>query len=217
MRDAIVRSLLDLVYPRVCTACGVRIRDEPGHVCWDCRTAFQIVVPPFCKCCGDPVDGQVEHEYTCFACERKAPHFDLARSAARYRGPLREVLQRFKYSQGTHVEPDLVPLLKGCADTHLPVRDVDAVTFVPLYPARERDRTYNQSRLLAAGLARGLRKPLTARCLKRIRPTSTQTTLTATERAENMRGAFASMNESWIEGRRFLLVDDVMTMTATQP
>jgi ComF family protein len=173
--------------------------------------SVQIVQPPYCERCGDPVDGQVPGAYTCAWCARRAPGFDRARS----RGVLKELLHRFKYGRMTHLSVDLVRLLTACVDTHYARGLVDAVAFVPLYPRRERERSFNQSRLLAQGVARFLQVPVARRCLTRVRPTATQTDLNASQRRANVRGAFAAANEDWIEGRRFLLVDDVMTTGAT--
>ena len=208
-------SLLDIVFPRHCVGCGVSVGDAAGHICWDCLSQLAVIHPPFCRICGDPVDGMVEHAFVCGWCEKNSPAFDLARSAARYRGVLKDLVHKLKYGAATYVEKDLAMLLCACAQTHFPCDAIDAVTFVPLHPTRERDRTYNQSHLLARGLARRLRKPLADRCLIRTRATATQTELTAHERTMNMKGAFAARNPAWLEGRTLLLVDDVMTTGAT--
>ena len=207
--------LLDIVFPRRCVGCGAPVGEPSGHVCWECLSQWAIIRPPFCSICGDPVDGMVAHSYVCGWCVKTRPSFDLARSAARYRGPLKDLVHKLKYSGSTFIERDLAPLLQACAQAHFPCAEIDAVTFVPLHPTRERERTYNQSHLLAKGLAHGLLKPVAARCLIRTRPTATQTDLTAHERMMNMQGAFAAREPAWLEGRTLLLVDDVMTTGAT--
>jgi len=211
----LLHSLLDLVYPRECAGCRQTAEDAPLHICWECRSAFAFITDAYCERCGDPVDGMVEQSFQCSACTNRRPHFDMARSAVRYRGPLQSALQRFKYNGAPGLRRDFVPLLQACVTTHFGGCFLDAVTFVPLYPRRERERTYNQSRLLAADLARGLGLPLASDCLRRIRPTVTQTALTAAQRRRNVSGAFVSLNRRWIEGRSLLLVDDVMTTGAT--
>jgi ComF family protein len=110
---------------------------------------------------------------------------------------------------------DLADFLEACWRTHFNGADLDAVTFVPLFPRKQRERTYNQSHLLAAELAPRLRCPLLTRCLRRVRYTATQTHLSMDERAANVRGAFAVSDPDWVAGRNLLLVDDVMTTGAT--
>lgn len=94
--------------------------------------------------------------------------------------------------------------------------EVDYVVPVPLYPRKRRERTYNQSGLLGGALAERLGRPV-RHLLCRIRETPTQTRLTARERAKNVRGAFQL--RGWVgtrvEGKRILLVDDVMTTGST--
>ena len=62
---------------------------------------------------------------------------------------------------------------------------------------------------------REIRKPLLKYGLARVKPTQTQTRLTARDRATNVKGAFRARWLSRLKGRRILLVDDVMTTGAT--
>ncbi len=209
------RSLLDLAFPRACASCGQPPGLDAGHLCWDCVAGLPLIAPPFCSVCGDPAEGVTEAEFVCGWCRDKTPPFERARSAVRYHGAIRDLLHAFKYQGAIHLAPDLGELLEGCVRAHYSDELLDAVCFVPLYPARERERGYNQSRLLAADLARRRGLPLMPRLLSRIRPTATQTRLSAPARAENVRGAFAVADPGWVRGRRLLLVDDVMTTGST--
>jgi ComF family protein len=84
---------------------------------------------------------------------------------------------------------------------------------VPLFRARERDRDYNQSAVIAECLAEKYSLPLNTVSLVRVRATKQQATLSSTERYENVREAFV-----WQGGevpKEVLLVDDVYTTGAT--
>jgi len=157
----------------------------------------------------------VEHEYRCSHCQKSRTAFDMARSAVRYRGSVCAILQSLKYSKQTFLVPDLLPFLSGCVSTHYSKVFFDGVVFVPLYPRKERERTFNQARLLARALARAMDLPFLPNCLERTRYTVTQTDLDAAHRRANVRGAFAPLNRKWLDGRTLLLVDDVMTTGAT--
>jgi ComF family protein len=79
--------------------------------------------------------------------------------------------------------------------------------------ARERERGYNQARLLAERVAEGWRVPLRARWLVRLRDTPAQSALTAAERRANVRHAFGASPA--VRGAHVVLVDDVLTTGAT--
>jgi ComF family protein len=208
-------TLLDLVYPRSCAGCGGAIKDEAGHICWDCLAEMKVIGEPFCTICGDPIHGKVEHKYACAWCLDHRPHFDLARSVVRYRGVAQVVVQALKYAKMTCLTQDLVSLLSAGMRSYYLTERIDAVTFVPLHARRERERSYNQAKLLAKGLAEAFELPLLPKSLRRIKPTPTQTDLSASERRKNVNGAFTSEDGRWLKGRNLLLVDDVMTTGAT--
>lgn len=214
--SAVRRSFwLDLIYPRSCEVCGAPSDSESRYICWNCRAAITWVQLPFCARCGDPVAGRVDVAYVCYACADTEPGFDCARSAGRYTGPLRHLLQQFKYHEALWLAYDLGAILAACAISQGLVEGVDAVAWVPLYRARQRTRGFNQARVLASELARRLKVPLAPACCRRVRPTPTQTHLTARQRTDNVRGVFSAARRRWLEGRRLLLVDDVMTTGAT--
>jgi len=208
-------AALDLLYPRRCAACGRADPDAGRFLCWDCRSALQLIKPPYCRRCGDPVAGRIDHEYTCASCSARAPAFVLARSAARFQEPLDTFIHQLKYRGATWLADDLAALLEGVVQTHYPDVRFDAAAAVPLYPPHQRERGYNQARLLAQALGRRLRLPLLRATLFRATFRQSQTRLTALQRADNVRGVFAVRERRWLNGRRILLVDDVMTTGAT--
>ena len=197
-------------------AAGVRSAQDPAISVGSVPRGWKLIHPPFCQLCGDPVDGRVDQGYDCSACRRKRPAFVLARSAVRYRGPAIRMVHGFKYAAMTCLAGDLSEYLRACVAAHWHDHPIDAVTYVPLHATRERERGYNQAALLAKHLAAALDGlPLLRGALVRVRPTSTQTNLSARKRRENVRNAFRARDPDWLAGRRILLVDDVMTTGAT--
>ncbi len=96
----------------------------------------------------------------------------------------------------------------------IPAADSDLVVPVPLHPARLAVRGFNQAQEIALPVARRLALPLSPEAARRWRATRPQSTLSAAERQLNAAGAFR-VNRAAIEGRRVLLVDDVVTTGAT--
>ncbi len=209
------RGVFDFIYPRNCIHCGVPSPDPLKFICWDCLAETPGVEPPFCACCGDPVAGDIQHDYTCFACSRETPHFSGARSAVRYEGAVGDALRALKYNQALWVVPDLAELLLACVRAEYASIEFDWITSVPLYPVRRRERGYNQSALLGRELARRMMLPYKDKAARRVRPTITQTGLTATQRLANVSTAFRSGFFIRLRGAKILLVDDVMTTGST--
>ncbi len=207
-------AALDVVYPRACAQCGAA-PDALPFLCWECLSDLHYVQPPFCSRCGDPVPGHIDHEYCCTYCTRQPPAFDLARSAVRYEGTAGIAIRDVKYHGATWRIPDLVHLLDGCLQTHYALLTFDGVCYVPLYPAKQRERGFNQAEWLARVLARTYGWPVIRNGLRRIKDTGSQTYLTAAQRAANVARVFEVPQPRKVEGRRLLLVDDVMTTGAT--
>lgn len=191
------------------------VKDEHGLICWDCRATFQVITAPFCSICGDPVDGRVENVYQCSYCRNKIPFFDKARSAVRYKGAVRKAIHKLKYGHQSCVGRDLAKWMMAAYNAHYNNEDIDAVVCVPLYVRRQRERTYNQSSVLAGEVGRNLHVPVFTRCVKRIKPTGSQVSLNARQRRMNVKNAFEVRDSGWVDGKRLLLIDDVMTTGAT--
>jgi ComF family protein len=211
---SLLNTVLDLVYPRACGGCDGEL-DGPGHLCWSCQAAISKIGPPLCAICGDAAAGRIDDEFICHVCADDRPGYDIARSACRYDGPLRDMIQAFKYNHALWYRDELAELLRACVDVHYDMARIDAVASVPLFHARRRERGYNQAAVLASALARKIRKPLMRSALTRTRPTPTQTHLTARDRLPNVKGAFEPRRPERLNGKTILLVDDVMTTGAT--
>jgi ComF family protein len=92
---------------------------------------------------------------------------------------------------------------------------VDALIPVPLHPAKEKKRGFNQAQVLAKRLAKIKNIELLERRLVKVKNVPPQTTLKAEERARNVRGAFKVKKPEKLEGKVVLLVDDVYTTGST--
>jgi ComF family protein len=126
--------------------------------------------------------------------------------------PLRAAVHAFKFHGTRALARPLADLLIEQWGPTVP-DGVDALIPVPLTPARERERGFNQAALLAERLAWALERPVKPQWLRRARPTPPQSELGAAERWANVRDAFQAAPA--VAGRHLLVVDDVLTTGAT--
>ena len=185
-----------------------------------------------CQRCGDAIDldldledmrfaGLLAQGFECRQCRLAAPPFEKAVAYGTYSDELRSLVQLLKFDGVRAAAAVLGPLLaqailklEGQAGSEL------LVVAVPLFPARERQRGYNQSVLLAAealGRLRSLRPAWNLRAahsrLRRVRRTESQYALSPRGRRRNLRGAFEVTGQ--VRGQEVLLVDDILTSGAT--
>lgn len=214
LEEILARSL-GLLFPDECRICErplVRVSRIP--VCEGC------LAPPepfnaeyFCVCCRTPFLNRfpLDEQGRCGLCRRGLRGFDAAYSLAAYEGRLRDLIHLFKYGR---VRP-LGALLGEWLALAIP-RDqgFDAIVPVPLDWRRRWRRGFNQSALLAEAVARRYGMRVTPG-LRRVRATAVQAGLSNSARRANVRGAFRVLRSCNLQGRRVLLVDDVMTTGAT--
>lgn len=205
---------LDLVYPRTCAICGAPAAQEYLYLCWNCRARLPLITPPFCDICGQPAAAGADN-FVCSRCRASPPAFDRARSICRYQGAMGQLVREFKYHSALWLRRDFHLLLRAGLAAYYAAQQIDAIVFVPLHAFRERCRSFNQAQVLGAGLARRSPPLPVLDALRRLRPTKTQTHLTAAGRIANVKGVFQVRPRVNVQGLSLLLLDDVMTTGAT--
>jgi ComF family protein len=128
---------------------------------------------------------------------------------------LRQAIHLFKYRGKLALHRPLLQLALTHFHEHYPEMVYEAVIPVPLHYHRLRQREFNQATIFAKGLARQLDLPVVERLLVRVRQTRPQVELSGDERRRNVKGAFAVTDPLRIAGKVVLLVDDVLTTSAT--
>ena len=207
---------LGFLFPEICQLCGEhRAMAKEGYVCGRCWSHVHFIKPPFCERCGLPFEGDLTTRFECANCREMELHFSAARSAVVASGTVREIIHRYKYQRALWFEPFLADVLLRETVPALRGQDWDLIVPVPLHPLKLREREFNQAERLATRLSDATRILLNKRLLRRIRFTNTQTRLTRSERAANMRGAFSMRRGARLDGERVILVDDVFTTGAT--
>jgi ComF family protein len=207
-------ALIAVVLAPACAACREPLSHPTrGAVCDGCWHSILPLTPPLCDICGDPLpvwDGPNRPCSSCIAIPRAVSR---ARAIGSYEGALREVIHAFKYDARRSLAKPIAALMSGRGEEVLAGADV--IVPVPLHPSRRRQRGFNQAADLARQVARHAGLP-TITALRRVRATTAQAGLPATQRVGNVRGAFvASAACTTARGRVVVLIDDVSTTGAT--
>jgi competence protein ComFC len=210
----LIGAVASLLYPPACAICSANVATGQ-YLCGDCDAKVVRIVPPFCAKCSEPFSGAITSIFTCANCAHRALHFDAAVAVYRSRGIIRRVMLEFKYHRQIHLRHLVARwLFAALDDGRLRGRVFDLIVPVPLHPARERERGFNQSALLAQLLSAQIvvaSKP----ALERIRYTTTQTAFDRAERMQNLHGAFRLRKNADVRDLRVLLIDDVLTTGST--
>jgi competence protein ComFC len=210
----VIHALTSLFYPATCVVCAANI-ERAEYLCTDCQRRAPRIAPPFCSKCSEPYPGAITQTFNCANCEHRVLHFDCAVAVYRSRGLVRRVVHQFKYAGQRHLRYPIARWLhETLDDSRLRGRQFDVVVPVPLHPARERERGFNQAGLLADLIAPAAAAPVRW-ILERTRYTTTQTAHDRAERMENLHGAFRLRKNQDVRDLRVLLIDDVLTTGST--
>lgn len=209
-------AALDLLLPPGCVLCSDPV-DAPGLLCGACFGNLTAAGEPCCQCCGIPFElaWHAAEGGLCQRCIDAPPPFERARAALLYDNASRRLVLPFKHGDRIEFATILARLMARSGATLL--READVLVPVPLHRRRLFVRRYNQAALLAQALGTMIRRPVLVDALARVAATQTLDGKTAAERRDEVATAFAvrPRRAGLLEGRRVLLIDDVMTSGAT--
>lgn len=213
---SLFHGTLQLLYPKLCWACGVLLAQEQDYFCYPCHNALTLDPHTTCPRCSSTVGAFTHLDNGCPTCRQAGFAFERAVRLGSYDGLLRDLILRMKMQTGEGLAEVMGQLWSGVSLSKLLQLKADLVVPIPLHWYRRWRRGYNQAETLARALAQKLSLPCLPRCLRRIRNTPKQTLQTSpSERRDNVRGAFRVRRGIALTGKRVLLIDDVLTTGAT--
>lgn len=186
-----ISAILNLVYPKKCFSCG-------KNGAYFCRSCLENLEPSRQSLWRGSIDG-------------------LISVGSSKNEPLFKAIKFLKYNGVKEIAFDLGWILAERIKSRIPDWESGIILApIPLYPARERGRGFNQAELLAKAAAENLGAELGAGLLKKIKDTPPQArTSSKKERFENIKGSFEAEPNPVLKESRIVLIDDILTTGAT--
>ncbi len=179
-------------------------------VCEACVGQFAQPVTR-CTTCALPLPSA---QRQCGACVRHPPPLDQALAAVAYAYPWSNLVADFKFQQHTGWARSFATLMRSAPWVEPALEGAELLLPMPLSRERLQVRGFNQAVLLAHAL-----EPQKTRInlLLRVLDTPPQSSLPRKERLLSVQDAFAvdPLQARQLQGRRVVLVDDVMTSGAS--
>lgn len=194
------RTLIDLIYPPLCQLCHTRIENPNQIICESCWNALPVLQTGFVH---------FRHQTL-----PDSPKLN-ALAVWQFTGEIPQIIHQLKYQGFSKLAERIGREMAQAVLREPQFAQADCLIPVPLHTVRERERTYNQSRLLCEAISKISRQPVLSQVLVRVRNTQTQTKLNATARLRNMENAFKVAKPTQVAGKSIILVDDVLTTGAT--
>jgi len=200
----IKESVLHLLFPHVCTGCGNDILNEESDLCMRCIDALPET--NFESISNNPVEklfwGRLPFTGA-------TAQFYFTKESL-----MQHLMHQFKYKRNKDLGLQLGRIM-GEQLIKSGRFKADALIPLPLFPAKEKRRGYNQAAVLCEGMAESMQIPVLDKVIIRPQHTETQTKKGRIERWKNMEGKFILSDANSIRNKHLLLVDDVVTTGAT--
>lgn len=237
----LLRGAIDVAFPQTCLLCRLPFSpvagndDPPAAECgaaasaaisessvrpaeWLCSTCLDGLNrerhATCCPRCAGDVGPYEVADGRCRQCRHRRPHVIAAVRAGRYGDAFQQAVHAYKYEHRDDLEELLIAWMIGSVRSAPWLSRAEVVVPVPTHWRHSIGRRRYVPDRLARGVAVGVGLPY-ERLLVRTRGGPHQLGLPASQRAINIRGAFALTPGYRIDGARVLLVDDVKTTGAT--
>jgi ComF family protein len=198
-------DFLNLFFPEVCMACGNSLYHGEKVLCTRCL--LKLPRTHFHHHAENPVTklfwGRAPIDYgTSFFYFRKS-------------SKVQHMMHQFKYNNRKEIGVFCGKIMGMELNNSNYFNDADFLIPVPLHPKKKIRRGYNQSEMIALGMAERMKAKSDFNTLFRRVNSSTQTRKSRYERFENMNGIFGLRDGYHLEGKHVILVDDVITTGST--
>jgi ComF family protein len=200
----IKESFLHLLFPHVCTGCGSDLLSEESMLCMRCMDAMPET--NFEMHANNPVEKKFWGRLLLVSATAQ---FYFTKESL-----MQHLMHQFKYKGNKELGLQFGRIMGDQLQRSNRFHP-DLLIPLPLFPAKEKRRGYNQATILCNGISEGMKIPVLDKVIIRPHHTETQTKKGRVERWKNMEGKFVLINPGIIKNKHVLLVDDVVTTGAT--
>ncbi len=201
MAGSLLSRLSEMIYPTRCVFCSSPI--DAGKLC--CTACFAALRP-------------CEQRPTVYSLQA-LPEVDAFCSVFHYNKTSKQAVFRLKFGRDVTVAKQMANSMASAfleqMGFHPALPMPQLVLPVPMYPAQERARGFNQSVLLGKAIAKELGLPFSRRVLYKIKRTRKQHDIDYAARKTNLIDCFFLPEPEKVKGKAVLLVDDICTSGAT--
>lgn len=197
--------LLDLVYPRTCLICHDSLSVGESEICTNCLSGLPRAY--FSHPRQNPV-AELFWGRIPFVFSTSLLVYEKENSAMK-------IVHSIKYHGNKLLGIKMGQILGHELMKLEDFQDVDVLVPVPLHRRKEKKRGYNQSALIARGIALVTQKPIAVKAVERAVYNPSQTKKGRYERWINVADIFKVTDKHQLTGKHILLVDDVITTGAT--
>ncbi|QGJ72271.1 Amidophosphoribosyltransferase [Planctomycetales bacterium 10988] len=222
-----LKASAELFYPTYCLGCEAMLEEPTDEMalCPTCQEELNATARPYCTRCGLSLPGfnQLEesekplfsaNESGCIRCRSEKVPFAYHFRLGIYQGLLRSLILQMKHDRSGQIAKTLAEAAWQRQGITLQSLPLDVIVPIPMHWQRRWDRGLNAPEVIAETLGRRLNLPA-KNILQRKRATTMQAQRSATQRAENVKGAFEVRPKTDLSGKSVLLVDDILTTGAT--
>lgn len=190
------QALNNLLFPKkhICLFCREKNGSINGYICKDCYENLEVL------------DKEINID---------SPYIKKAYYSLSYNRFIREKVKDYKYNGKNYLcKPFGEIMLRTIKNKEID-KDIDVILYVPTHRRKEALRGYNQAEILADYISKVLGKPLLKNNLVKIRWTKEQSHSNKIDRIINLKDSFRIKQPNEIEGKKILLIDDIVTTGVT--
>lgn len=201
----LTKDVVNLIYPNTCQGCGTELVGNENLICVACwkimpKTNFHLHKnnPAEQKFWGRV---KIEHASAMFYFNKDTR--------------IQSVLHALKYQNKKEIGFELGQRYGKELTQSEWINETDVLLPIPLSKQKLKFRGYNQSEWICKGIGTILNIPVNTHSIIRSKNTRSQTTMSITDRIQNVKNAFTVHDSNDLNNKHIVLLDDVLTTGAT--